>query len=73
MLKNKGRIIKLSDGRRCIVNNTQPLLEEKKKIILHLVDEDNNPLKDENGKSKILIKTVEDFNNDLKILIGFVD
>ena len=73
MLKNKGRIIKLSDGRRCIINNIQPLLEEKKKIILHLVDEDNNPLKDENGKSKILIKTVEDFNNDLKILIGFVD
>jgi len=31
MSKKSGTIIKLSDGRRCIVNNVQPLLEEKKK------------------------------------------
>jgi len=73
MSKKSGTIIKLSDGRRCIVNNVQPLLEEKKKIILHLVDEDNNPLKDENGKSKILVKNFDDYNNDLKIIIGYID
>ena len=74
-MKNPGIIFKLPDNRICIAYNKQPLLEERGKIILNLVDEDYNLLKHENGKPKVLIKSVDLYNEEAHTwkLMGYVD
>ena len=57
-MKNSGIIVKLPDGRLCVVYDKQPLAAEKGKIIMHLVDEHHNSIKNEAGTPKIIIKEV---------------
>ena len=76
-MKNSGIILKLPDERNVIVYTKQPLLEEKGKVIMNLVDENLNLIKDETGKPKIIIKSVEQYNleneNRINTVVGFVD
>lgn len=74
---NSGVILKLADERTVIVYTKQQLLIEKGKVIMNLVDEKYNLIKDENGKPKIIIKSVEQYNlenqYELNKFVGFVD
>ena len=74
-MRNPGTIIKLKDGRRCIVYNNQPLLALKRKFILSLVDEHGKPILNEFGSPIHLIKSVADYNTEMQTstLIGYVD
>lgn len=76
-MRNSGIILKLPDERTVIVYTKQPLLKEKGKVIMNLVDEKYNLIKDENGKPKIVIKSIEQYNlenqNQVNMVIGFVD
>ncbi|MBL4760584.1 MAG: hypothetical protein JKY80_07015 [Mariprofundaceae bacterium] len=49
--------------------------EQHGKIILHLVGDDYERLKDDKGKDRILMKSVEQFNEEALMwtLIGYVD
>jgi len=62
MRGNPGQILQLSDGRKCIMHNKQPLLQEKGKVVLHLIDDNFSPINDETGKQKTLIWTVDHYN-----------
>ena len=74
-MKNSGKIVKLSDNRMVIVYDKQPLAKERGKIILNLVDEKYNPIKGEDGKSKIIFKDIHIYNEEMQAatLIGYVD
>lgn len=67
--------MQLPDKRKCIVYRIQPLQEQHGKIILHLVGDDYERLKDDKGKDRILMKSVEQFNEEALMwtLIGYVD
>lgn len=73
-MKNPGTIAKLADGRRCIIYTEQPLLKARGKVILNLVDENNNLLMD-NNRPKTIIKDVAIYNEEMQAaeLIGYVD
>lgn len=72
--KNSGIIARLSDNRLVIIYNKRPLLSEKGFVILHLVDENYNLIK-ENNKPKTLLKRVDIYNEEMQAakLIGYVD
>jgi hypothetical protein len=74
-MKNPGTLIQLSDGRKCIVYNKQPLFAEKGKVILHLLDEDLKLIPDEKNNPKIIMKDVTVYNEEMQAakLIGYVD
>lgn len=76
-MKNSGVILKISDERIVIVYNKQPLLAEKGMVIMNLVDEKCNLIKDESGKPKIIIKSVEQYNlenqHGINKVVRFVD
>lgn len=76
-MKNPGIILQLADGRKCIVYDNQPLLAESAKVLLHLIDGNNNLLKHEDGSPKVLIKSVEMYNVEnqygVNHVIGYVD
>lgn len=46
-MRNPGVLIEMSDGRKCIAYKKQPLLKEKGKVIVHLLDEDLKILNDD--------------------------
>jgi hypothetical protein len=71
--KNPGKILKLQDKRLCIAYNNQPLLESKGKLMLYLCDEKHNILKNDAGKSMILLKDAEIFRNEITTIIGYID
>jgi hypothetical protein len=68
-------VTKLNDGRNVVVYHNQPLAKEKGKIILNLIDEKYNLIKDENGKPKTIIKDIAAYNEEMLIakLIGYID
>jgi len=74
-MKNPGIIVQLSDGRHCIVYNDQPLRVPNGCIILHLVDESQNKLMNDNGHPKVIIRTEMDYAREMQSaqLIGYVD
>ena len=74
-MKNPGKLIRLKDGRKVIFYNNQPLMKEKGKIILHLVDENNNIIEGENKKPKTILKDADSFTEGMEGagVIGFVD
>ncbi len=74
-MKNSGIIAKLPDGRTVIVYDNQPLAEVKGKILLNLVDDKYNLIKNEDGKPKVIIKDISDYNEEMQAatLIGYVD
>jgi hypothetical protein len=74
-MKNPGIIVKRDDGSRVIVYNDQPLLAERGRIILHLVDENNKKILNGDGKPKIRIMDVQVYNEEIQAstLIGYVD
>lgn len=74
-MKNSGIIIKLIDGRRCIVYDKQPLAKERGKIILNLVDENLNLINNDDGKPKIIIRDISTYNEEIvsATFIGYVD
>jgi len=75
MRGNPGQIIKLKDGRVVIMYNSQPLLKAYQKVVLHLVDENYNWLKDEKGHPKRLIFDNEKYQDQVLggIKIGMID
>lgn len=77
-MRNPGIILKLADGRKVIVYNKQQLmLKGKSKVIMNLIDDDHILIKDENGKPKILIKDLAQYNLEnqegINELIGYID
>ncbi len=70
-------MLQLSDGRKVLIYNKQPLLKEKGKIVMNLIDESLNLIKDENGKPKIIFKDLGVYNSEVLEgvikLIGYVD
>lgn len=68
-------IILLPDGRLCICYDAQPLEAQCRKIVLHLVDENHEHLKDDGGKDRILIRTVDAWTQECKTIkcVGYVD
>ena len=75
MSRNAGVLLKMADGRFCIMYHKQPLIKERGKVILHLVDSKCNKLLDANKKPKILIKSVDVYNEEAQAwrLIGYID
>ena len=74
-MKNPGIIIKLYDGRTVIIYNNQPLVKEKGKIVLHLVDDKFMPILDDTGKTKIIIKDITVYLEEKKsaTILGYVN
>jgi hypothetical protein len=74
-MKNSGIIAKLPDNRMVIVYDKQPLVKEKGKIILNLVDEKHNLIIGESGEPKVIIKDIHTYKEEMKkaTLIGYVD
>lgn len=73
-MKHPGQIVQLPDKRFCIVYNEQPLIQEKGKIILHLVDENYNLMYD-NDRPRIIIRNLDAYIQEMKAskMIGYVD
>lgn len=74
MRGNPGTIIILPDGRKAIVYNKQPLLREKRKVVITLIDERYCPII-EGGRAKTLLKDVGVYNAEIKNykVIGMID
>lgn len=74
-MRNPGILVKLPDQRKCIVYDNQPLAKTKGVIVLHLIGEDYNLLKTEEGKPRLLLKPVHIYNEEMQhaTLIGYVD
>lgn len=74
-MKNPGFIAKMTDGRNVIIYTKQPLLKEKGKIVVHLVDDSFMGLKNEEGQPKTLLFNIEVYNKLIKTwkAVGFVD
>lgn len=78
MRGNPGKIVKWPDDNRTfIVYNKQPFLEEKKMVILTIVDPVNYQpiIREDSKKPKILIQTLDVYNSRVKDakVIGLVD
>lgn len=76
MAKKGGIIIKLQDGRHCVVLNDQPLIEQKGVVVLNLCDEFGSLIIDAvTKKPKIIMKSVEEYNMEIETskLIGFIN
>ena len=76
-MKKPGILLELPDKRLVIVYNNQPLLPKHGKVVLHLIDKNHNLIKDEAGKPKTIIKTLDAYNlenqENVNKLIGYVD
>ncbi len=76
-MKKPGVILRLSDDRLVIVYNDQPLLVSNSKVVMTLIDGKYDPLIDENGKPKTILKDVAQYNlensNGLIKLMGYID
>jgi len=73
-MRNPGIIIKLPDERLCIVYRNQPLLKEKGKVILNLLNEDLQLIIGDDKKPKTLIKDVHVYNEMKGVkIIGYID
>lgn len=57
-MKNSASIIQLSDGRKVLINRTQPIPD---RMILFLCDDFGTPLKKAGAQFQILVKTFDDF------------
>lgn len=64
----------MADGRNAILYDKQPLLQDHRKLVLHLVDDKYNPILGAGGPKKIL-KDLDKYNAELPQmkLIGYVD
>ncbi len=74
MRGNPGVIVKQADGKILVVHNNQPLLKEKGKIVVHLLDENLKPiLKD--GQPEKYCRDVAYHNLQMEgaKLIGYFD
>ncbi len=74
-MKNPGHIFQMTDGRTVIVYANQPLLNELRKVVIHLVNDDHNHLLDENGKDRTILKDIGKYSQDVMAWkhMGFVD
>lgn len=76
MAKRPGQIFELSDKRKCIIYNDQPLFNHGR-VIFTLLNDDLSLMMDEKGKQKVLIKSKQEyvrmFESKEMIRIGFVD
>lgn len=61
MSRNPGTIARMADGRVVIIYDRQPLLKEKGKVVVHLVDDRYNPI-EENGRKKTLLFDIAIYN-----------
>lgn len=59
-MKNPGTLATMPDGRNVIIYNNQPLLKDKKKVIVTLADENFFPLK-EDGHTKCLLYDLDEY------------
>lgn len=75
MSRRPGIMLKLPDGRIVIRYNKQPLLQERNKVVLHLLNDNFTLQKDEKGNEKTVLRDVSKYNEMLPScqLIGYVD
>ncbi len=75
-MRRSGTLILLQDGRKVIMYDKQPLIKQGR-VVLHLIDDSYNLIKDETGKEKTIIKPLTAWNeenkNGLNKGIGKVD
>jgi hypothetical protein len=64
-MRNPGTLAKMEDGRLVVIFNAQPLLKEKKKVIVYLLNESYEFIK-ENGKPKTLLFDLDNYNQIIK-------
>ena len=74
-MRNPGIIVKMADGLRCIVYNKQPLLATKGKVLIHIIDENDNPILNDMGTPKRRILDVAVYNEEMQAskLIGYIN
>lgn len=74
MSRRSGTIAQMSDGRKIIIFNDQPLLKDKKKVVVYLINEDYELIID-NGEPKTLLFDLKVYNEAAKTwtAIGKVD
>jgi hypothetical protein len=75
-MKNSGVLIKLEDGRYCIVYDKQPIVIDKHKIVLYICDSEGNKLKNEKGQDRMLVKSIFEYTREIlpkATLIGYID
>lgn len=65
MAKKPGKLILLDDKRTVIVYDEQPLLKDKGKLVMYLVDSKHNLLRDFTGKPKTVLKTFTEYKEAL--------
>lgn len=74
-MKHPGKILRFPDDDQFfLVKDFQPLLQEKRRVIMYLVDEQYNKVPNENGTPKMRIIDFDTFNKDMleAALIGYV-
>lgn len=59
--RNSGRIIQMADGRKAVFRYQQPLLMEKGKVVLYLIDDEFRPIVGEDQKQKTILMDVKAF------------
>lgn len=74
MNKKPGIMFELPDKRKAIVYNNQPLMKEKGKVIINLLNDDLS-LKMVNSNPSLLMKSVEIYNEEVQTwkMMGYVD
>jgi len=76
-MSKHGKIIQTSDGKKYIIYNDQPLMKREKdqRVVITIIGEDLKPVKHENGRNKILLKTHLEFVEFVKDcrVIGYVN
>jgi len=66
MARNPGQLAKMEDGRLVVIYNNQPLLKEKKKVVVHLLDDNFGYIQGEDGKPKTLLFDIDEYNQKIK-------
>lgn len=62
-MRRSGTLILLQDGRKVIMYDNQPLIKQGR-VVLHLIDDNYNLIKDETGKEKTIIKPLDTWNEE---------
>lgn len=74
--RNRGSLLKLEDGRYCMVYDKQPIMIDKHKIVLYICDENGIKLQNEQGQDRMLVKPILEYTREIlptATLIAYID